>query len=68
MLMSMLTSEFYQTWIRLLDITYIEFKVIGLVDFAVARNTQNSTIIIIIKEKNKVKILRVITIRFTLDG
>ena len=66
MLMSMSTSEFYQTWISLLDITYIEFKVIGLKGFAVVRSNQNS--IIIIKEKNKDKMLRVITLRFTLDG
>ena len=66
MSMSILMSKFYLHCVLLGDMLDVQFKVIGLVDFVVARPNQNS-IIIIIKEKNKDKILRVITIRLTME-
>ena len=42
MWISMSMSEFYQTMFILLDMTYIEFKVIDSVDFPVARSNQKN--------------------------
>ena len=69
MSMSRLMSNVYLHCVLLVDMPDVHFKVIGLVDFVVARPNQNSIIIIRrrIKEKNKDKILRVITIRLTME-
>ena len=48
MSMSISMSKFYLHCVLLLDIPDVKFKVIGLVDFVVARPNQNSIIIIII--------------------
>ena len=55
MSMSILMSKFYLHCVLLGDMPDVQFMVIGLVDFVVARPKQNSIIIIIrrrIKEKN----------------
>ena len=47
MSMSISMSKFYLHCVLLLDIPYVKFKVIGLVNFVVARPNQNSILIII---------------------